>query len=151
MLFNSVHGAALMLGVTLYLGYSILPTMKRLVSMFFANFSLKKESKPEGEDTQSSQSVSDSQPHEAEQQTSAQRTITHRDIAAGIALMAIFVGLCLSVRPTSTEPTNVACPANLELALGAPQVQPVAADAQAQQAAPAGGLQEDTVDSDVVS
>lgn len=119
--------------------------------MFFANFSLKKESKPEGEDTQSSQSVSDSQPHEAEHRTSLQRTITHRDIAAGIALMAIFVGLCLSVRPASTEAANVSCPANLELALGAPQVQPAAADAQAQPGAAAGGLQEDTVDSDVVN
>jgi len=144
MLLNSIHGAAFILGATLYLGYSILPTMRLWVSTFFHNFSMKLRSKAEDPATPPPpQSVPHGQPTEAELHSGLHRQVTRRDVAAGIALAAIFVGLALSVRPASMEPSNVTCPLDLELAPEAVQPSPSAVSV--------GGLQEDSDGSDALN
>lgn len=119
MLSEGVHGSALILGATVYLGYSIFPTVKAFVVALFRDLSMKLQSKAEDPtSTLPAESDAQGQPSEAEQHSVQHRQVTRREIAAAIALAAIFVGVALSARGTQTVPSSVTCPVDLVAKLG---------------------------------
>lgn len=133
---NSIHGTAFLLGATVYLGYSIFPTVRQFVEPLFHNIVVMLRPKAgEPED------VPHGQPIGAEQQWVPRRQFTRRDFAAAIAFAALLIGLALSAHGRYVEQNNATCPLDLEVAS-----QPPLPPASAGVAQDAGGPQEASVE-----
>jgi len=130
MLSNTVHGTAFILGATVYLGYSLFPTIYQLFQQLVRSFSITRATAKSVEpDTSSaSEGAPNDQPKSAESQwASPPRQPTRRDLAAAIALLCLLIGVALSAHGSFVQPNKATCPADLDARLDALQPAPTAA------------------------
>jgi tetratricopeptide (TPR) repeat protein len=106
-LFNSIHFTAFFLGGTLYLGYTMLPTLRLLFQPVIQGASSMMRTKESDPDQCS-------RPSKIERAKDLLRQITRRHLAGAGAVLAIVIGLSLSAHNVYVEKHRAACPAVTE-------------------------------------